>query len=74
MSASVRPARVAPRVNAGSVVSRMNFAVENGWIMKPSATSPATSVMCGPTPPSTIRGTPNGFGPGLKNGVISVCV
>ena len=52
----------------------MNFSVENGWIMKPSATSPATSVIRGPTPPRKMRGTPNGLGPGSKNGVISVCV
>ena len=52
----------------------MNFSVENGWTMKPSATSPATSVMRGPTPPRKMRGNPYGYGPGLKNGVISVCV
>lgn len=38
--------------------------------MKPS--SPATSVISGPTPPSQIAGGPNGLGPGSKNGVISV--
>ena len=52
----------------------MNFSVENGWIMKPSATSPATSVIRGPTPAKKMRGKPYGLGPGLKNGVINVCV
>ena len=38
----------------------------------PSATSPATSVMRSPTAASWIFGAPNRFGPGSKNGVISV--
>ena len=42
--------------------------------MKPSATSPATVVIRGPTPARWIGGLPCGFGPGEKNGVISVCV
>ena len=41
--------------------------------MNPSATSPAISVMRGPTPARKMLGKPYGLGPGLKNGVISVC-
>ena len=40
----------------------------------PSATSPAVSVISGPTAASMISGLPCGFGPGLKNGAISVWV
>ncbi len=43
-----------------------------GWTRKPSHTSPATSVMCWPTPARNTFGGPNGLGPGEKNGVISV--
>jgi hypothetical protein len=44
------------------------------WQRKPSATSPAASVMSSPTPARKIFGVPYWFGPGLKNGVINVCV
>ena len=40
----------------------------------PSATSPATSVIAGPTPARWRRGMPCGEGPGSKKGVMSVCV
>ena len=40
----------------------------------PSATSPATSVIRSPTAASHTFGGPYGLGPGLKNGVMSVCV
>ena len=55
------------------MTSRMNRSVLNGWMRNPSATSPATSVIIGPTPASRMRGGPWGFGPGSKNGVMSVC-
>ena len=48
-----------------------------GWQMNPSATSPATSVIAGPTPARKMRGTPTAstsLPVGEKNGVISVCV
>ena len=65
MSARVRPTAARPRSSAGSVVSRMNFAVENGWIMKPSATSPATSVMLRADAAEEDRGAGRtGSGPG----------
>ena len=44
------------------------------WQRNPSQTSPATSVIFSPTPARKMRALPCGFGPGLKNGVISVCV
>ena len=43
------------------------------WQMKPSHTSPATSVISSPTPARNTFGGPYWFGPGSKNGVISVC-
>ncbi len=46
----------------------------NAWQMNPSHASPATSVMRSPTPARNTLGVPCGFGPGLKNGVMSVCV
>ncbi len=48
--------------------------MQNGCTRKPSATSPAISVMRGPTPPSQTFGIPWGLGPGSKNGVIRVWV
>ena len=48
--------------------------MEKPWTKKPSPTSPATSVMSSPTAASRILGLPYGFGPGLKKGVIKVCV
>ena len=48
-----------------------------GWQMNPSATSPATSVIAGPTPARKMRGTPapsTSARLGEKNGVISVWV
>ena len=41
--------------------------------MNPSATSPASALILAPTPASSTGGGPYGLGPGLKNGVISVC-
>ena len=71
---SVLPALRRPRSSAGSVTSRRYVSVVKPWQKKPSHTSPATSVMSGPTPARKIRGWPYGCGPGLKNGVISVWV
>jgi hypothetical protein len=42
------------------------------WAMNPSATSPASAVMAGPTPASQIDGHPQGLGPWSNIGVISV--
>ena len=44
------------------------------WQSIPSATSPATSVILGPTAATKTLGCPYGLGPGLKNGVIRVWV
>ncbi len=68
------PAARRPRSRAGRVTSVSDRSVQNGWTMKPSATSPATSVISGPTPPSHIGGGRWGCGPGSKNGVMSVWV
>ena len=63
-----------PRSIAGIVTSRTYRSVVKPWMRMPSATSPATSVIFSPTAASNTFGGPYGFGPGLKNGVISVCV
>ncbi len=66
MSASARPARSAPRSTAGTVSSRSDCSVPNGWTMNPSATSPASSVMRGPTPPRKIFGHAVRVRPGVE--------
>ena len=43
-------------------------------VMTPSATSPATSFMRGPTAARKTRGGPYECGGGAKTGVIKVCV
>ena len=45
----------------------------NGITSSPSATSAAVRVITGPRAPSRTGGGPNGFGPGLNVGGISVC-
>ena len=42
------PGRARPRSRAGRVTSCSDRSVQNGWTMKPSATSPAASVIAGP--------------------------
>ncbi len=42
----------------------------NPWQRNPSPTSPATSIILGPTPARNTRGGPEGLGPGLKKGGI----
>ena len=68
-----RPAFASPRSSAGIVTSLTYRSVVKPWMMMPSATSPATSVICSPTAARNTFGVPYGFGPGAKNGVISVC-
>ena len=63
-----------PRPSAGNVTSRRYRSVVKPWTSRPSATSPATSAMSGPTAARNTFGGPNGFGPGLKKGVIKVKV
>jgi hypothetical protein len=59
---------------AGTAAAHTYLGECTGCTIQPSATSPATAIMLGPKPASAIFGRPYGFGPGLKNGVISVCV
>jgi hypothetical protein len=68
------PARSNPFSKAGTVVSRRYFCVVKAWTITPSATSPATSVINGPTAARNTRGGPYSVFVGVKNGVISVCV
>ena len=58
------------------VTSRRNLSVVKPWQMKPSHTSPATSVISGPTPARNIFGGPNPRvrAVGENNGVIRVWV
>ena len=42
--------------------------VANGWVMSPSATSPATATIRGPTPATWIRARPCWWGPGSNAG------
>ncbi|CAB4814086.1 unannotated protein [freshwater metagenome] len=73
----VLPALARPRASAGMVTSRRYFSVVKPWQMKPSHTSPATSVINSPTPARKIFGTPYALmseAAGAKKGVINVCV
>lgn len=70
----MRPAAVAPRSSAGRVRSRSDRRELTGWTRNPSATRPATSVICGPNPAVKIGGSPYRFGPGEKAGIMRVCV
>ena len=73
----VLPALARPRSSAGSVTSRRYFSVVKPWQMKPSQTSPATSVISSPTPARKIFGTPKSprsVAGGAKKGVIKVCL
>ena len=72
MSARVRPDVANPRSSAGNVCSRKNSALLNGCTRKPSATSPATSVIPSPTPATKMRAVPTSLGSGVKKGVINV--
>jgi len=72
-SRRARPLVTSPRCSAGSTFSSSDFRELNGCAMKPSATSPAASIMRGPNPPSQIGGGPYGLGPGLNAGIINVC-
>ncbi len=67
-----RPLAASPRPSAGSVTSRRYRSVVNEWASRPSPTSPATSVMRGPTAARKTGGFPYGLGPGSNIGVISV--
>ena len=71
-SARRRPAFASPRSIAGSVTCSMKGSVLNGWMIMPSATSPATSVMCGPTAARMTFGAPYCLFSGVNAGVISV--
>ncbi len=71
---SVLPAFSRPSSSAGRVTSRRYFSVVKPWQKNPSHTSPATSVISGPTPARNTRGMPYSWGPGSKNGVIRVWV
>ena len=73
-SARERPALARPRSIAGIVTSLTYRSVVKPWMITPSATSPPTSVISSPTAARNTFGCPYGFGPGLKNGVINVCV
>ena len=50
------------------------FGLDNPWVMTPSATSPATSVISGPTAARNTRGAPNSCRWGTNSGVIRVWV
>ena len=52
---------------------------QHGWEVSlvdsaPAALEKATAIIRSPTAASSIGGFPNGFGPGLKKSVISVCL
>jgi hypothetical protein len=71
-SARVRPPALAPSSSAGRVTSRRYSGVVKPWASSPSATSPATLVISGPTAASITCGGPWGDGCGVKNGVMRV--
>ena len=73
-SPRVRPARCNPSPTATRVRSAKCRALWNGITRSPSATCAAVRVMIGPNAPMSTAGGPNGLGPGLKFGGISVCV
>ena len=56
---------------AGSVTSLKYFSVVKAWMMTPSATSPATSVMRGPTAARNTLGAPYCVSNGVNIGVIN---
>ena len=56
------------------VTSRRYDGVVKPWKKNPSHTSPATSVMSGPTPARYTGGGPHSWAGGEKNGVMSVWV
>ena len=73
-SLRLRPAAARPRSSAGSVTSARYFGVVKAWTIMPSATSPATSVIRGPTAARSTFGAPYFVFVGVNIGVISVCV
>ena len=73
-AANERWTRAAPSASAGKVMSRRYSAVVKPWAKSPSATSPATLVISGPTPANITWGGPCGDAGGVKKGVMIVCV
>ncbi len=73
-SSRERPDFARPRSSAGTITSRRYRAEQMPWVMTPSATSPATSFIRGPTAARNTRGGPNSCDGGANTGVIRVWV
>ncbi len=74
MSSRDRAEAASPSCNAGRVEVRMYSAFVKACSRYPSASSPASRVIRGPTPVNAIGISGTSMGPGLNSGCINVCV